>query len=125
MALWLLTWSDAAEPSLAALGSGALGSRGASKREKLQEQLANRTGNFMLQVSQQALRRLAPAEPLPASRSELAGRRPLFTAYAERFGGFGSQRSLGIVFWLLANIADTMLSGDTAGAEELLALTIQ
>ena len=28
------------------------------------------------------------------------------------------------MFWLLANIADTMLAGDTAGAEELLALTM-
>ena len=78
----------------------------------------------MLQVSQQALRRLAPSEASPASRPELAGRGPVFTAYAERFGGYGSQRSLGIVFWLLANIADTMLSGDTAGAEELMALAL-
>ncbi|CAE7563812.1 unnamed protein product [Symbiodinium necroappetens] len=57
-------------------------------------------------------------------RAELAQRRPVFTSYAERFGGFGSQRSLGIVFWLLANIADSMIAGDQAGAEELTALAL-
>ena len=81
-------------------------------------------GSFLLQVSQQALRRLAPADQVPQTREDLLHRRPLFTAYAERFGGFGGQRSLGIVFWLLANIADTMLSGDHVGAEELLALSL-
>ena len=75
-------------------------------------------------MSQQALRRLAPADQVPQTREDLLHRRPLFTAYAERFGGFGGQRSLGIVFWLLANIADTMLSGDHVGAEELLALSL-
>ncbi|CAE7937342.1 unnamed protein product [Symbiodinium sp. KB8] len=75
-------------------------------------------------VSQQALRRLSPSEQLPMSRADLAQRRPVFTSYAERFGGFGSQRSLGIVFWLLANIADSMIAGDQAGAEELTALAL-
>ena len=45
----------------------------------------------------------------------------MFTSYAERFGGFGSQRGLGVMFWLLANIVDCMIAGDTTGAEELFA----
>ncbi|OLQ05070.1 hypothetical protein AK812_SmicGene11814 [Symbiodinium microadriaticum] len=36
-------------------------------------------------------------------------------AYAERLGGYGHQRSLGTVF--CANIADTLVAGDVAGAE--------
>ena len=44
-------------------------------------------------------------------------RRPLFTAYAERFGGYGHQRPLDIVFWLLANIADTLVAGDVAACQ--------
>ncbi|CAE6915907.1 unnamed protein product [Symbiodinium sp. CCMP2592] len=77
-----------------------------------------------LRVSQQALRRLSPSEALPTSREELSSRRSVFTTYGERFGGFGSQRSLGTVFWLLSNIADCLISGDVAGAEELTALSL-
>ena len=120
----LVSQADSGESSLGPTSGALLGTRGATKREKLQEQLASRSGNFLLQVSQQALRRLAPSEPAPVAREDLAARRPLFTAYAERFGGYGHQRSLGIVFWLLANIADTLVAGDVAGAEELVALSL-
>ena len=120
----LVAQADAGESSLGPASGSLLGTRGAAKRERLQEQLAARSGSFLLQVSQQALRRLAPADQVPQTREDLLHRRPLFTEYAERFGGFGGQRSLGIVFWLLANIADTMLSGDHVGAEELLALSL-
>ncbi|CAE7795115.1 unnamed protein product [Symbiodinium sp. CCMP2592] len=73
-------------------------------------------------VGQQALRRLAPSEPAPQSREDLVSRRPLFTLYAERFGGFGSQRGLGRMFWLVCNILDAMVAGDHTGAEEMAAL---
>eukprot|EP00439_Symbiodinium_sp_Y106_P017932 s8411_g2.t1 len=121
----LAAQADASDPSITTLGGVALGSRGASKRERLQEQLAQRSGSFLLQVSQQALRRLTPSEPVPTTRAELTARRPVFTLYAERFGEFGSQRGLGIMFWLLANILDALLSGDTAGAEEMAALALK
>ena len=48
----------------------------------------------------------------------------MFTSYAERFGGFGSQRGLGVMFWLLAHIVDCMIAGDTTGAEEMAALAL-
>ncbi|CAE7231762.1 unnamed protein product [Symbiodinium sp. CCMP2456] len=120
----LVAQADSGDSSLGPTSGALLGTRGATKREKLQEQLAARTGGFFLQVSQQALRRLSPSEPAPLSREDLLTRRPLFTAYAERFGGFGHQRSLGIVFWLLSNIADTLAAGDVLGAEELVALSL-
>ena len=91
----LAAQADASDPSITTLGGVALGSRGASKRERLQEQLAQRSGSFLLQVSQQALRRLTPSEPVPTTRAELTARRPVFTLYAERFGEFGSQRGFG------------------------------
>ena len=120
----LVAQAEASDSTLSTLGGVSLGSRGASKRERLQEQLAARSGSFLLQVSQQALRRLAPSEPVPTTRAELTARRPVFTLYAERFGGFGSQRGLGITFWLLANILDSLVAGDTVGAEEMAALAI-
>ena len=86
--------------------------------------MSQRSGSFLLQVSQQALRRLTPSEPLPTTKAELTARRPVFTLYAERFGGFGSQQGLGIMFWLLANILDALVSGDTVGAEEMAALAL-
>ena len=49
-----------------ALSQGtALGTRGTSKREKLQAELAARSGNFLLQVSQAAFRSMTPMSPLP------------------------------------------------------------
>ena len=72
----LVSQADSGESLLGPTSGALLGTRGATKRDKLQEQLASRSGNFLLQVSQQALRRWAPSEPAPVAREDLAARRP-------------------------------------------------
>ena len=66
----LVSQADASDPSLSSLSGATLGSRGAAKRERLQGQLAARSGSFLLQVSQQALPGLTPSEPIPTTRAE-------------------------------------------------------
>ena len=49
--------------------SSSLTSKGSTKREKLQADLASRSSNFMLQVAQLAYRRSRPSEPRSSWRS--------------------------------------------------------
>ena len=95
-----------ADGGLADLASGSgssssLASRGAAKRERLQQALSSRTGNFFLQVMQQVSRRLNPASAAPQSLAELQGS-PMMCRYLERFGGYAGQREAGYLMWMLA-----------------------
>ena len=104
--------------------SSALSLKGSAKREKLLADLSARRGGFLLKVAQNAFRRLKPTEPLPQDLPSFNGK-AIFAKYLERQGGFGGgQRDLGLVMWLLANIADLMVAGDQLGAQEMLALTL-
>ena len=51
--------------------SSALTSKGSVRREKLQNDLAERRSTYLLQVAQLASRRMKPSEPVPASLAEL------------------------------------------------------
>ena len=101
--------------------SSSLSTKGTAKREKLQAELANRSGNFMLLVAQSAFRRMRPTDAMPSSLNEFKGR-SLFTRYFEKQGGYQSQRDLDLVQWLMAHVADCLLSDDVKGAQELISL---
>ena len=100
-----------------------LSMRGASKRERLQADLANRSGNFFLQVSQNALRRIRPSDPLPTRLEDMPSK-AVFSKYLERQGGYAQCKEVGLTMWMLAQIADAMLVKDHKGAQELMALTM-
>ena len=104
-------------------GSSSLSTKGTAKREKLQSDLANRSGNFLLQVAQNAHRRLKPTEPVPKDFPSFNGK-SILSKYLERQGGFQGQKDLGLVAWLLAQIGDLMIAGDQKGASEMLALAL-
>ena len=109
---------------LAAPGSASsMSIRGSTKRERLQAELAARSGNFLLQVAQHAHRRLKPTEPTPSDLGSFS-KRAIFSKYLERQGGFQGQRDLGLFAWLLAQIGDQMVNGDDKGAQEMLALAL-
>ena len=112
------------QDSLADLSSGSsssLSTKGTAKREKLQAELAGRSGNFMLLVAQSAFRRMRPTDAMPASLNDFKGR-SLFTRYFEKQGGYQSHRDLALVQWLMAHVADCLLSEDLKGAQELISL---
>ena len=72
-------------------------SRGAVGREKLQKELANRSGGFLLAVTQNMFRRLRPASPLPQSLEEMKETDMSMLQYLELFGGYGNCKDMGVV----------------------------
>ena len=91
------------------------GTRGVLRRERLQAELANRTGGFYLSLMQQMHRRLHPGKPVPATLGELQSLSML--TYLERQGGYRNQRNLG-------HVVDAINAQDWDGVRELMALTV-
>ena len=108
---------------LASSSSSSLSTKGAGRREKLQQQLASRNGDFFLQVCHQALRRIKPLEPLPTPLKDLP-KKAIFSKFMEKQGGLAGQRDFALMLWLLCQIGDAMVIQDHKGAQELLALTL-
>ena len=108
---------------LASSSTTSLSTKGAGRREKLQQQLANRNGDFFLQVCNQALRRIKPLDPLAESVKDLP-RKAIFSKYMEKQGGMAGQRDFALMMWLLCQIGDAMVVQDHKGAQELLAVTL-
>ena len=102
--------------------SGSLGTRGSAGREKLQRELAMKSGNFYLAVLQNAAKRLKPASPKPGSVEEIAATDFSMIQYLERFGGYGQYKELGLIQYALAHIFDALVHSDLNGARDYLAL---
>lgn len=105
-----------------ASSSGSLGTRGSASREKLQRELATRSGTFFLAVLQNAVKRLKPASPKPTSTEEVAATDFSMIQYLERFGGYGQYKELGLIRYALAHIFDALVHSDVNGARDYLAL---
>lgn len=113
------------EPLLDVSATGSsTSSRGTMGREKMQRELAARSGNYFLSVMQNMHRRLKPAVPVPANLQQMAQSDVSMVHYLERFGGYGNVRDMGIVQYALAYIVDMALRQDMAGLQEHLALLI-
>ena len=96
------------------------------QERKVQEELAAHTGAFMLAVAQNGFRRMFPSQPVPRTLEELMQEpRPFqFSAYLERYGGYQQQRDLGVMMFMLSQVADLMLAGNYLGAMDRLALVL-
>ena len=104
--------------------SSSTSSRGAAGRERLQKELSERSGNFYLQVMQNAFRRMKPATPAPSNLAEIAASDFSMIQYLERCGGFGNAKDLGLVMYGLAFVADAATRGEMEGVQEHLALLL-
>lgn len=102
--------------------SSSLGTRGSQGRERLQKDLASRSGSFYLAVLQNAVKRLKPASPKPNSIEEVAATDFSMIQYLERFGGYGSYKEPGLIQYALAHIFDALAHSDINGARDFLAL---
>ena len=71
--------------------------KGAQGREKLQQELAARSGGFCLAVAQNAFKRLRPASRVPNTMEEISATDFSMLTYLERFGGYGNSRDLGLM----------------------------
>ena len=101
-----------------------LGSKGAQGREKLQNELANRSGNFCLAVAQNAFRRMKPAQKVPTRIDDFQALDFSMVTYLEKFGGYGNFRELGLIQYCLAHVMDAAIHQDMAGVQEHIALTM-
>ena len=99
-------------------------SRGAVGREKLQKELANRSGGFLLAVTQNMFRRLRPASALPQSLEEMKETDMSMLQYLERFGGYGNCKDMGVVQYALSFILDMAVRRDIEGIQEHIALLV-
>ena len=96
--------------------------KGVQRREKMQNDLAQGTSTYFLQMLQQLHRRLQPSKPVPQAETDLQGISVL--TYLERQGGYRSHRELGLVAWILGHAVDAASSGDFRMTKEILALLL-
>ena len=106
----------------ASSSSSSLSTRGSIGREKLQRELAMKSGSFYLAVLQNAVKRLKPACPRPSSVEEVAATDFSMIQYLERFGGYGSFKELGLIQYALAHIFDALVHSDLNGGRDYLSL---
>ena len=102
--------------------SSGLGIRGVQRRERLQGELAGRTGNFFLTMMQQVHKKLHPSKAIPKQIEEFSSLSML--TYLKEQGGYKGQRELGLIMWLLGHIVDLMAAQDYEGAKEHLSLMV-
>ena len=103
---------------------GSLSSRGVARREKMQQDLANRQSSYFMQVQQQLFRRMYPSLPVPKSEAELIGYGATMTSYMEKQGGYRNSKDNALCLWIAAHAMDSAMAGDTHGTKEFLALLV-
>ena len=120
--------TNSADPmsDLASSGGGqlSLSSRGVARRERMQQDLANRTSGYFLAVQQQIFRRMNPARQVPKNVEDLVDGGASMTAYLERYGGYKNAKESGLTLWIAGHAMDCAASGDFEGTKEYLALLV-
>ena len=91
--------------------------RGAVGRQRLQQELVSHPGSFAKRIRENAVRRMDPSG-LTSIDS------PTLVRYLERFGGFGRQKNLGHIAWMVAQCSDHLHRGSVDAASDLLALLL-
>ena len=99
-----------------------LSSKGMAQREKLQQQLASRSGGFFLAVLQNALRKVKPAARVPLTVEEASTCDFSMITYLERYGGYGASKELGLIQYVIAHVFDAAMANDMDGVRELVSL---
>ena len=98
--------------------------RGLLRREKLLADLSSGSSTFFLQFQQQLFRKMNPSMVAPKTEEDIQKNPPSLAAYLERHGGFRTQRTLGIVLWMLSYAIDAGARGEDRLMKEHLALAV-
>ena len=88
-----------------AAGSSSLSSKGTARRDRLQAELAEHSGAFMLAVGARL------STHVPGLGCAQGARRP--EDESSSYGGYGQQRDLGLLAWMVSLTADLLLAGET------------
>ena len=91
--------------------SSSTSTRGLLRREKLLTDLSSGSSTFFLQFQQQLFRKMNPSMAAPKLEEDIVNNPPSLLEYLERHGGFKSQRTLGIVLWMLGYAVDAGARG--------------
>eukprot|EP00435_Cladocopium_sp_Y103_P011868 s4028_g3.t1 len=120
----LVTHLTSGDPMSDLAGGFSLGlnTKGVARRERMQNDLAQRTSTYFLQVQQQLFKRMNPARAVPRSQEELAQADVSMTTYLERYGGFRNNKDVGLTMWILAHAMDAAAQEDFRATKEYLAL---
>ena len=107
--------SQGGDPVLDSSSSSSVSARGSQTRQRLQAELALHTGAFAEKVKERALARMARAGVGSTEAFSLC-------RYLERYGGYAKSKEQGLVAWQVAIAFDLIMSGNTSGAADTLAL---
>ena len=107
--------SQGGDPVLDPSSSSTVSARGSQTRQRLQAELAQHTGSFAEKVKERAMARMAPAGVGSTEAFSLC-------RYHERFGGYAKSKEQGLIAWQVAIAFDLIMSGNTTGAADSLAL---
>ena len=102
--------------------SSSVSTKGVARRERMQQDLANRSSQYFLQVQQQIFKKLHPSKVCPKTEEELLRADVSMTSYLEKHGAFRGQKEYGMIMWMLAHAMDSAAQGDFFATKEFLAL---
>ena len=102
--------------------SSSVSTKGVARRERMQQDLANRSSQYFLQVQQQIFKKLHPSKVCPKTEEELMRADVSMTSYLEKHGAFRGQKEYGMIMWMLAHAMDSAAQGDFFATKEFLAL---
>ena len=102
--------------------TSSVSTKGVMKREKMQQDLANRSSQFFLAVQQQIFKKMYPARICPKTEEDLLKSQVSMTSYLEKYSGFRGQGEMGLMFWMLAHAMDAASQGDFYATKEFLTL---
>ena len=117
-----LASGDALTDLQGSTSSSSVSTKGVARRERMQQDLANRTSQYFLQVQQQIFKKLHPSKVCPKSEEELMRSGVSMTSYLEKHGAFRGQKEYGLIMWMLAHAMDSAAQGDFFATKEFLAL---
>ena len=106
---------------LQASSGPSLSTKGAARREKMQQDLATGQSQYFLQVTQQARIHLGPSQK---TVEDFLVSGVSLTGYLERYGGYKLRQEAAMIMWMLAHCMDAAADDNFALVREYLALTI-
>ena len=102
--------------------SSSVSTKGVARRERMQQDLANRSSQYFLQVQQQLFKKPHPSRVCLRTEEELMRSGVSMTTYLENHGTFQGQKENGMIMWMLAHAMDSASQGDFYATKEFLAL---
>ena len=100
-----------------------LNTKGAARREKMQQELASGQSNYFMDAQRQIFKKMHPSKALPKDDDDLKKAGVSMCTYLEKFGGYRNRTEAGMIMWMLSHAMDAAADSDFHRTREYLALT--